>query len=104
MSTFNPVPFDPKAYAQKMRSSNSEFRQAYDELASEFEALSVLLDLRHSAGLTQADIAEKMGVSQPVVARIERSLITHKHVPSLATLRRYAKACGKRLVICFEPS
>ena len=33
------------------------------------------------------------------VARLERSLATGKHSPSLATLRRYVKACGKKLVL-----
>jgi transcriptional regulator with XRE-family HTH domain len=40
-----------------------------------------------------------MGVSQPVLARIESSLGNLNHAPSLSTLRRYAQACGKRLVI-----
>jgi len=44
-----------------------------------------------------------MGVSQPVIARIESSAGSHKHAPSLATLRRYAEACGQRLVIRLEP-
>ena len=43
--------------------------------------------------------AAKMGVSQPVLARIESSLGSRKHAPSLETLRKYALACGKRLVI-----
>jgi hypothetical protein len=40
-----------------------------------------------------------MGVSQPVVARIEASLGKKVHSPSLNTLRRYADACGMKLVI-----
>jgi hypothetical protein len=38
-----------------------------------------------------------------MIARIESSIGSHKHAPSLATLRRYADACGQRLVIRFEP-
>ena len=49
--------------------------------------------------MTQAEVAAKMGVSQPVLARIESSLGSRKHAPSLETLRKYAIACGKRLVI-----
>ncbi len=44
-----------------------------------------------------------MGVSQPVVARIEGSIGSRKHALFLATLRKYADACGQRLVIRFEP-
>lgn len=61
--------------------------------------LDTLLKARHEAGLTQAEVAERMGTQAPAVARLERSLATGKHSPSVATLRKYAKACGKRLVL-----
>ncbi len=54
---------------------------------------------RTAAGLTQTEVAKRMGVSQPVLARIESSLGKKNHSPSLDTLRRYAKACGMKLVI-----
>ncbi len=59
--------------------------------------LDVFLKARHAAGLTQAQVAERMGTMPPSVARLERSLATGKHSPSLATLRKYAQACGKEL-------
>lgn len=58
-----------------------------------------LLKARQAAGLTQAQVAERMGMQAPAVARLERSLATGKHSPSIATLRKYVKACGKRLVL-----
>ena len=61
--------------------------------------LDALLKARQEAGLTQAQLAERMGTQAPAVARLERSLATGKHSPSIATLRRYIKACGKRLVL-----
>jgi hypothetical protein len=61
--------------------------------------LDALLKARQSAGLTQAQVAERMGTQAPAVARLERALATGKHSPSVATLRKYAKACGKRLVL-----
>lgn len=61
--------------------------------------LDLLLKARHAAGLTQAQVAERMGTQPPSVARLERSLATGKHSPSLATLRKYAEACGKKLVV-----
>jgi hypothetical protein len=42
-----------------------------------------------------------MGTQPPAVARLERALATGKHSPSLATLRKYAQACGKELVLHF---
>jgi DNA-binding XRE family transcriptional regulator len=61
--------------------------------------LDLLLKARHDAGLTQAQVAERMGTLPPAVARLERALATGKHSPSLATLRKYAQACGKTLVL-----
>jgi DNA-binding XRE family transcriptional regulator len=96
---YQPVAFDPKAYAAKKRKVDPAFRVAYDALEDEFAALAALLAARKDAGLTQADVAARMGVSQPVLARIESSLGSRKHSPSLETLRRYADACGKKLLI-----
>lgn len=61
--------------------------------------LDALLKARQEAGLTQAQVAERMGTYAPAVARLERALATGKHSPSVATLRKYIKACGKRLVL-----
>jgi ribosome-binding protein aMBF1 (putative translation factor) len=61
--------------------------------------LDALLKARQDAGLTQAQVAERMGTQAPAVARLERSLATGKHSPSIATVRRYVEACGKRLVL-----
>ncbi len=61
--------------------------------------LDALLKARQEAGLTQAQVAERMGTQAPAVARLERALATGKHSPSVATLRKYVKACGKRLVL-----
>lgn len=61
--------------------------------------LDLLLKARQEAGLTQAQVAERMGTQPPAVARLERALATGKHSPSITTLRKYAKACGRRLVL-----
>jgi DNA-binding XRE family transcriptional regulator len=93
------VPFDPKAFAKKKRKQSATFKAAYDALEDEFAVLEALLAARKAAGLTQAEVAARMGVSQPVLARIESSLGSQKSSPTLSTLRRYAQACGKKLVI-----
>ncbi len=61
--------------------------------------LDALLKARQEAGLTQAQVADRMGTQAPAVARLERALATGKHSPSVATLRKYVKACGRRLVL-----
>jgi len=61
--------------------------------------LDAMLKARQEARLTQAQVAERMGTQAPAVARLERALATGKHSPSVATLRKYVRACGKRLVL-----
>ena len=61
--------------------------------------LDALLKARMEAGLTQADVAALMGTQPPSVARLERALATGKHSPSIATLRKYVKACGRQLTL-----
>ena len=74
-------------------------KKEYDELAPEFSLLRRMLKAREKAGLSQADVAEKMGTKAPAVARLERSLTTGMHSPSIQTLRKYAKAVKCRLDI-----
>lgn len=100
---YRPVAFDPHAYAEEAGKHDPAFREAYEGMADEFAALAELLRARQRAGLTQTELAERMGVSQPVVARIEGSIGSRKHAPSLATLRKYAEACGQRLEIRLVP-
>ena len=98
-NAYNPIFFDPSEVAAKKCATDPKFKVAYDALEDEFAALAALLDARAHAGLTQAEVASRMGVSQPVLARIESSLGKKDHSPSLNTLRRYANACGMKLVI-----
>ncbi len=75
-------------------------RAEVDRIEREETALlDALLKARQEAGLTQAQVAERMGTQAPAVARLERALATGKHSPSVSTLRKYVKACGKRLVL-----
>lgn len=95
---YQPVPFEIEAeLAEAMQTP--EFREAYTALQDEFAALDALLQARREAGLTQAQVAERMGIKQSSLARIESSLGSKKHSPTLATLRKYAEACGKQLEI-----
>jgi len=67
----------------------------------EMPMLDMLLAARASAGLTQAEVARRMGTKAPAVARLENALITGRPSPSLATLTRYARAIGKQLEVRF---
>jgi transcriptional regulator with XRE-family HTH domain len=76
---------------------NAEVQAEYDKLSSEFALLDEFLKARAAQGLTQAQVAEKIGTTQSAVARMESG--RGKHSPSLATLSKYAEALGCSLEV-----
>jgi DNA-binding XRE family transcriptional regulator len=101
--TYAPVAFDPVGYAQKRSSADPVFKAAYQAAEEEFATLDALLQARQRAGLSQEQVAQRMGVKQSALARVESSLGSRKHAPSLSTLRKYAQALGCRLEIRLLP-
>ena len=77
-----------------------EYRKEYERLGPEFELARALIEARTKAGLTQAQLAERMRTTQSVIARLESGRVR----PSTATLERLARATGTRLKIAFEPT
>jgi transcriptional regulator with XRE-family HTH domain len=75
----------------------------YDAQAEAFVLLDELLRARQRAGLTQAEVAERMGTMSPAIARLEGGGGNKRHSPSIATLQKYAKAVGCRLEIKLRP-
>ena len=74
-----------------------DVKREYDRLAGEFEFLDEILRARAAAGLTQAEVAARIGTTQSAVARLESSV--GRHSPSIATLQRYASALGYKLQV-----
>lgn len=74
------------------------FVREYEALEDEFALAAQLIEARARAGLTQAELAERMGTSQSAVARLESG----KALPSVATLEKLAAATGSRLRIALE--
>src|SRR2546423_7740032 len=72
--------------------ANPKVKTEYDALAPEFEIAAELLRARLRAGLSQADLATRMGTSQSTIARLESG----QTLPSTKTLLRYAEATGSR--------
>ncbi|MEK7762425.1 MAG: helix-turn-helix transcriptional regulator, partial [Nitrospirota bacterium] len=72
-----------------------DVRLEYEGLKEEFEILDEILKARAEAGVTQAELAARMGITQSTVARLETAM--RKHSPSIGTLKRYAAALGYRL-------
>jgi len=89
-----------KQLRSKMLSKGS-VKRAYDELAEEFSIIEKLVKARLEAGLSQAEVAERMGTQGTAVSRIESPDL--KHSPSLRTLQKYARAIGCNLKLQLTP-
>lgn len=100
--SYKAVSYHPKKKSEKELQAPN-FKQAWEALEDEFAALDALLAARKQAGLTQEQVAAKMGVSQPSLARVEASLGSHRHSPSLEMLRKYAAAVNCKLEIKLVP-
>lgn len=74
-----------------------EFRNEYEAARPEYELTRSLIAARIAAGMTQKDLAEKSGVRQSNISRIENG----NCVPTISTLMALAKALGKKLSISF---
>ena len=79
-------------------SQDPDYRKVYDDLGPEFELTRSLIQARIAAGLTQAQLAERMETTQSVIARLESG----RARPSTRTLEKIAASTGTRLRISFE--
>ena len=77
-----------------------EFKAELERLErEEMPMFDAILAARKEAGLTQVQVAERMGTKAPAVARLENALVTGTPSPSLNTLRKYAAALGKKMEV-----
>ena len=83
------------AKVRKKMLANREVRAAYDALAGEFDLARELIGARVRAGLTQAELAARMGTTQSAIARLESGA----QLPSVKTLLRLANATRSRPII-----
>lgn len=86
-----------KELASKWK-QDPEFQKAYDALEDEFALARALITARAGAELTQEQLANAMGTTQAVIARLESG----RAKPSTRTLQRFAEATGTKLTISFE--
>jgi len=73
--------------------NDPEYKKAYAELEGEFLIAKALIEARRSAKLTQKQVADRMGTTQSVVARMESG----KPLPSLKSVARYAAAVNSKI-------
>ncbi len=77
------------------RPDTPERRRGYQEAKDAFDLGARVRSERERLGLTQAELAERMGTTQPSVARLEAGGVT----PSLGTLHRAADVLGLELIV-----
>ena len=92
---YKPVPHNHKEFLSKA-SARKGFTEAYNALELEYQVAGQMLKARLRAGLTQDAVAERMGTTKSAISRLESA---GKHAPSLATLKRYARAVGCELQV-----
>jgi ribosome-binding protein aMBF1 (putative translation factor) len=73
--------------------ADPEVKREFDALEQEFAIASELIRARARAGLSQAELAERMGTSQSAIARLESG----RTLPSAKTLIRFAEATGSKV-------
>ncbi|MCT8343085.1 MULTISPECIES: helix-turn-helix domain-containing protein [Photorhabdus] len=78
--------------------ANSDVKAEYDALEPKFELINTLLRIRHAAGLTQNQVAQRMGTKEANISRLEKG----NGSPTLKTLLNYAKACNCELRFSFK--
>ena len=82
------------------REKDPELQRLYEEEKLKYEIALMIRDFREKLGLTQAQLAKKIGTSQSTIARLED---TDYEGYSMKTLQRIADALKCRLIIKFEP-
>lgn len=95
-------------YGKKMRKfndylkeqmQNPEFKKEYDNLQPEFDIIRAIVDARTSQNLTQKQLAEKTGIHQADISKLENGTRN----PSINLLKRLAEGMNMMLKIEFEP-
>jgi transcriptional regulator with XRE-family HTH domain len=79
--------------------SNPAFKKEYEALAEEFQIAQLIIDMRKAAKLTQQELANRTGIKQPQLARIESG----GQLPRLDTLANLAKETGYDVEIHLIP-
>jgi ribosome-binding protein aMBF1 (putative translation factor) len=74
---------------------NKAVKKEYDKLTPRYEAISELISARIKKGITQKELAQKIGTKQSAIARFEAGNVN----PSLGFLEKMAEVMGYKLTI-----
>ena len=83
---------DLKKYIEERKKRDPEFAEGFDEGYENFKIGVLFRMSREQAGLTQEQVAKRLGTKKSAISRIEN----HAEDIRLSTLRKYAKALGKQ--------
>lgn len=75
-----------------------ELKAEYDKLQPEFAMIQAVIDARVKKGVTQKELARKIGTKQSVISRLESGRAN----PSVAFLKKLAQALNSHLEIRFR--
>ena len=89
---------DFKEYKAKVFAERPEVKEEYDVLAPQYEIIRAEIESRRAIGMTQKQLAEKMGTAQANISRFESGTYN----PSLAFLKKMADSLGKTIKISLE--
>ena len=85
------------ALAERMK--DPEFKKEYDALEPEFAIIQAIIDARKNSGITQKQLAERSGITQADISRLENGNAN----PSIRTLKKLAASLNRKLKIEFVP-
>jgi ribosome-binding protein aMBF1 (putative translation factor) len=89
----------PAAAASRRRAARSpEYREIQARLKPYEDLARLVIKFRLEHGLTQKQLADRMGTSSTAISRIESG----QHPTTLQTMKRLAEALGGRLLVGFE--
>ena len=77
---------------------DEDFRKEYETLQPQYEVVQQIISAREELHITQKDLAERTGIRQSNISRLERG----NYNPSVEFLRKIAKGLGKELHIEFR--
>jgi transcriptional regulator with XRE-family HTH domain len=87
-----------KKFLERLRGEHPEVQAEYDRLGPRYAVIDALIAARLREQITQSELAARMGVRQPVVARLESG----ENSPKIDTLAEAAEALGCELVVTFK--
>lgn len=88
---------DLQRYIEKQM-EDPEFRAEHEATRAEFEVSRALIEARVSMNMTQKELADRSGIRQSNISRIENGSCS----PTIATLQALAKGLGKKLSVNFR--